>query len=508
MMICLLMALSALAAEQEVTSKVSEVTVYNDRARVTRVATVDVPAGRTDLVFDGLSLKLIQDSLSAEGAGNAGAILTGIDVVTKRGTEDRDEQSRTLKAEREALQRKIAAQNDIVTRVDGQITFLKSVKPTAPSKLTEAMFLADDAPQQLTELARNLGEDLRALYAERRAATLQIRELNNEVSRIDRELALLKGGSGPDHRRVAVGVDAKRAGRLTVELSYVVTQAQWTPRYDARYSLTDGKVRLDVSGAVTQTTGEDWTGVQLTLSTAKPQKGTTPPVLTPFVLREGGGGGGSYGGMPGGATVSDKVTAFEFAAKRTEDVPSDGNTRRVPLNSVDLTAKVVHKVVPRREPVAYLVGRIEYDGDFTLLPGPVSSYLGSAYVGQGNMALTPPGGELDLSFGVDDRVAVKREVASDVQQDAKLGNRDRRRWAWDTTVENHTGKAIDLVVVDQIPASRVADWKVEASLSPEVDVPADGVFEWRQEVGDDQEAVFHTEYELSWPEGNAPMFLD
>ena len=54
MIVSALMAV-ALGGEIEVSSTVRDVTVYRDRARVTRIATIDVPAGRSDLVFEGLA---------------------------------------------------------------------------------------------------------------------------------------------------------------------------------------------------------------------------------------------------------------------------------------------------------------------------------------------------------------------------------------------------------------------------------------------------------------------
>ncbi len=501
-----LMLLLAIAwgAEIEVESQVATATVYADRARVMRTVTVDVPKGRSDLIFDGLSIQLVADSLSADGKGTARATLTGIDIITKRGTEDRDERVKKLNDEKLLLNDKIAVQSDAINRINGQIKFLTALKPAAPTELDRDTFLADDAPEQLAQMSANLGEDLRKLYAQRRTANNENRDLREEVARIDRELNQVRSAGNTDFRRVAVGVDAARAGNITVDLSYVVTGANWKPRYDARYQLSTGKVRLEMSGTVSQRTGEDWDGVALTLSTAQPQRGTSPPKLLPFTLRQG-----SNSNRPGGATSSDKVTAFEFEAKRSEDVPSDGTKRRVYLTGVDLDAEVVHKVVPRRQENAFLVARVDYDGEFALLPGPISAYLGSAYVGQGQMRLTPPGGELDLSFGVDDRVAVKRTRITDIAEDTKpLGNRERRNWAFETEVKNHTGKAIELVVVEQLPATRDAKWEVKPTLTPEAEIPKDGVFEWKLEVAEGATQTLRLQYEVSWPEGEQPILMD
>ncbi|HYD17636.1 MAG TPA: DUF4140 domain-containing protein, partial [Patescibacteria group bacterium] len=61
--LCLLAPVSVLAQEQpgniETPSKITAATVYSDRAKVTRVAVVDVPAGAHTVVFTGLPPSLM-----------------------------------------------------------------------------------------------------------------------------------------------------------------------------------------------------------------------------------------------------------------------------------------------------------------------------------------------------------------------------------------------------------------------------------------------------------------
>jgi len=508
----LLLLSAAWADDLEVESTIRAVTLYQDRARVTREVTADVPAGRTDLVFDGLPLKLLPESLAAEGEGTAGATLLGIDTRPQRGTEDRDERVRALKAEKQDLEDQIADHRDVLQRIRAEAAFVTAVKPVAPTELREDTMLADDAPEQLSRLSRQMGDDLRGLFEEQRAAEWKIRDLEKEVARIDREIAQV-GGAGTDSQRVAVGLDARRAGRVTVRLKYVVTGASWGPRYNARYRPAEGTVRLELSGTVTQRTGEDWTGVDLLLSTARPQEGTAPPELSPFYLREGyapmGGVTRAAAMERGEAAIADRRTAVEFRSKRKETVPADGTARQVPLTTLDLGAEVFHRIVARRLEAAWLTARVENSADWSLLPGPVSAYLGSAYVGEGALPLTAPGEEVDLSFGVDDRVAVKRTRLKEVAFDTKpLGNRERQQYGFSTEVANHTGRAIKAIVVDQIPTSAQDEFKVEVQTDPEVEIPKEGVFEWEAEIPSEGEATFTLEYEVSWPEGMRPMLLD
>ena len=502
-MIALLWALAAHADDIAVNTRVSRVVVYLDRARVTREIAVDVPAGRSDLVFDQLPLEVIPASLSAEGEGTAGATLTGIDFRPQRGVEDLDEKIRAFKAERRTHEDAVRLQNDTVARIRADIDFVTALSPQAPATLQPGLFLAPDVATQLSAVARGIGNDLLTLYREQRVAEGNIRDHQGEIDRIDRELAVLGQGGG-DSTRVAVGLDASRAGRVTVRLSYVVTGAGWTPHWDARYRPTDGKVRLDLSGEVRQTTGESWDEVSLTLSTARTDQSTAPPELQPFYLAEG-----YSNNTPGGDLSGESTTAVEFTSRFSENIPSDGASHRVFVHSLDLAGEVVHQVVARRVEAAWLTARVTNTADFALLPGSMSSYLGTAYIGEGYLDATAPGARVDLSFGVDDRVRVKRTRMADVSSDARpLQNRERRHYAWKTAVTNRTGKPIQLRVTDQIPASNEAIFQVESATTPSVTVPSTGVFTWEITLDNGKSQDFIINYDVSWPVGNAPMLME
>ncbi|MCC8455989.1 DUF4139 domain-containing protein, partial [Streptomyces rochei] len=54
--------------------------------------------------------------------------------------------------------------------------------------------------------------------------------------------------------------------------------------YDLRVNTTNNQINLNYLAEVNQNTGEDWAGVALTLSTAKPGMGTLPPKLQPWFI--------------------------------------------------------------------------------------------------------------------------------------------------------------------------------------------------------------------------------
>jgi hypothetical protein len=70
-----------------------------------------------------------------------------------------------------------------------------------------------------------------------------------------------------------------QASRLRLRLHYFVPGARWAPAYTVRLDRTLTEGTLELRAMVGQSTGEDWTNVALTLSTATPQQWTELPEL-------------------------------------------------------------------------------------------------------------------------------------------------------------------------------------------------------------------------------------
>lgn len=132
---------------------------------------------------------------------------------------------------------------------------------------------------------KNKIDDSTAVLSEQLSA-LQ-KEENEKRKAVDAdEESIRKRGT-----RVTIIVSADSQGPVELSLTYVVSDASWTPQYDLRASVaSDSKsqsaVSLHYRASISQRSGEDWTGVALTLSTASPLQGTKVPSLSPYWIGE------------------------------------------------------------------------------------------------------------------------------------------------------------------------------------------------------------------------------
>ncbi|MBK6687403.1 MAG: DUF4139 domain-containing protein [Deltaproteobacteria bacterium] len=115
---------------------------------------------------------------------------------------------------------------------------------------------------------------------------MERQEKVEKIELLQRQIQRLDLGGFSDQRIQVLAIVEVPGGGSQVELEYFSTGAFWKPAYDLRFDANQGAVVMDTAGAVTQATGEDWSEVELELSTAIPGQSITLPKLLTWTLGE------------------------------------------------------------------------------------------------------------------------------------------------------------------------------------------------------------------------------
>jgi uncharacterized protein (TIGR02231 family) len=529
-MIAFLASLS-FASVHEVDSTPSAVTVFADRARVTRTVTVELPSGRQEVVFHGLPAAMYSDGLTGDARGPG--VMRGIDVRYVTATEAADRRVKEIEAQLEGLADQRQAAVDASTAAQLEVAAIQQARQQGAVALSQQMLVGEHAPQQASAIRGSLDAEETAARAAWRAADQRVRAVDDQVGALDRERSTL-GSSSTDTWDATVHLDLDRAGRVEVDVAYLVAGASWEPRYDVRGDADKGKVELALSAMVTQTTGEDWDGVKLTVSSAQPGLGTIVPVLDPFWLQRPQYYPPPSVAMAGDsmapsramsapksapeappppppepmqvaqAAVSVELAATSFVVARAEDVPADGTQRKVLLTTETMEADLRHEIVPRLDPRAYLVGKVKNTAEFPLLAGTAGVFLEGSYLGDFQLETVAPGDKFDVAFGVDDRVTVKR-TPKQIQEGhtGVVGKRATARWDWEVHVKNSHPRPIQVDVYEQVPITTRDDVKVTVLPSTPAPTPRDddgtGKIQFSLPLAAGAEAVVSWGYSIDYP---------
>jgi uncharacterized protein (TIGR02231 family) len=520
-------------ADISMESRIAEVTVYTDRARVIRRGAVRLRAGEQRVSVENLPATLQDDSVRAGGRG-AGVRILGVEVVRQYVTEAPEANIAELQKQLEALQDQDTALADEDAAIGSQLEFLKSLRESTATTLPRGISLGRSKLDDVQSLVDYLGKEWAAALARRREVAVQRRELA-------RQIQALQGRMAPNYdtmerRQINVFVEATAEVDAEIEVTYGVTGASWQPLYDVR--LVESKVSLGYLANVTQQTGEDWPGVQLSLSTARPAVSTTIPELHPWYLdvprprpplppmarmaapaqypgeAAGGGASDAYAAAPAmmmaeaapemqvaQATVESTGASVTFKVGRRVDIPSDGSPHKTTVTSLDLDSQLDYVSVPRLAEEAYLRAKITNTSEYILLPGQASIFHEGDFVGSTWLETVVPSQEFEAQLGVDDRVKVERELTTREISKTLIGNTRKNVFGFKITVSSFLAWPTRVTLYDQFPVPRNEQIKskLQEVRPPPVEQTELNILKWELPFAPQQKQTVTFEFEVDFP---------
>ncbi|MBJ6760677.1 mucoidy inhibitor MuiA family protein [Myxococcaceae bacterium JPH2] len=252
---------------------ITAVTVYGDRARVVRTATVNL-SGTQHVDFPLLTAPLDLDSVHVEARG---ADVSRVEVRRVNMGAFSEEAARKLLASMERVERLQVRNRDETDAYRAQLAAIRGIQPTplgAKESPGASASTARGDPTAWSTATTFLGDTTAKLNARLRELERQAATLTEEAKGLQRQAA--EFALAPSHSAVKVAATLAGTGSAELRLAYVTRDARWTPAYELRLDPDGQRVRVALQAQVSQETSEDWESAALTLSTANPA--TTQPL--------------------------------------------------------------------------------------------------------------------------------------------------------------------------------------------------------------------------------------
>jgi uncharacterized protein (TIGR02231 family) len=513
---------------------IQAVTVFQDSARVTRRGAAQLAAGEQVLEVDGLPAAIDDRSMRASGRG-AGARILGVEVA-RQYVADAPESALAEAARRvEELQDAIRALDDDDAALAEQAQFLAMLRERGGASLAKAIARGQATLDGATALSQYLTRESAAAAAARRDLAARKRQLARQLEAAQARLNDLQHRRPLERRQARVAIAAAAATNFELELTYVVGQASWAPVYDLRLEENGDRLALTYLAEVRQASGEDWTGVALALSTARPAAGTELPELEawyvdlyqppppppprppsqPGVMRAAAAPAPAPDMLSAGALMEDSLPSAEVATasveaggaavtyriERPADVPADGAPHTTAVALLDLPARIDHLVVPKLAEEAVLRARVVNNSPYQLLAGRAALFHGANFVGAADLDLVAPSESFEVQLGVDDRVRVERKLVERSVSKTLIGNARHSVYAYRIALKSHADRPLRATVCDQLPVARHEDIKVRLQdASPRPAEQTDlGILKWEMELAPQVEAVVQFSFTVDYP---------
>jgi uncharacterized protein (TIGR02231 family) len=485
------------------TSRVSAVTVYANSALVTRE--VDVPEGKgpIELTVTPLPPTTVNNSLYTEGTDGIRVLATRsrarpIREDTRedvRQLQDEIKQHQQTKERLEAETKAVQANLQLFTKLEN-FTAATAAQPGEKGMPSGESAIA--LTKFIMESRAEKSKDLVAIQQQ-----LQANEEKTEFAR--RKLNDLAWNPNRTERDAVIVVDKTQAAAGKVRLNYLVDEAAWRPHYKLRAGqAANDPVRLEYLAEVAQHTGEDWSDVQLVLSTAQPSLNAAPPDLqvlqvavvprgnTPpgpaapavgpdleeqvrslrakaqkdFNQKKQTTGVGLYNtaaaldqswellnpeaAIRRGCSLSVREgpnVTYHLATRLT--VPSRPDEQTIEVARLDLPPDYYYKAVPVLTSHVYRLARLTNRSNFVLLPGEATLYVGTDFVGQMTLPLVAIGEPFTAGFGVDPQLQVQRQIVN--QSHSTAGGNLVRRYEYRISLSSYKPGPVPVQVWDRLP---------------------------------------------------------
>lgn len=525
-----LLPLPAVAGDIVTPSSVGAVTVFLDRAEITRRLQAEIPAGSHTLLVEGLPAQLQQESLRVRGQGEGRLVLGSVEARRRHGAQPAAERERALTTELQRRQDEKALLEGRRQALDTQAAFIErlAVIPGGEGKDGRAAMLP---PEQWPAAWQAIGRGMGEVNQARAALAQELRAADAHIRQVERELEQVRTGRR-DSVTVAIQLEAERAGRVALELSYQVRGASWSPVYDARLATERARLSLTQAAWVRQSTGEDWQGVELILSTARPSAAVAMPELRPWwidfarpLLAEARAKRQEKDDMPIMAPAApleaeEQVAqniAGEFAVRYrvpgAVSVPADNSRQRFVLGHEEFAVTLAARSAPRFDPHAYLYADTAYPGKVPLPAGEWRLVRDDVFVGMQPRPVLRPGEPLALAFGADDAVEVRYHTEENEGAEKGMFSKERRVLRrYRIELDNRHGVALPITVYDQLPVSREEALRVtlDENATPPDQRDVDGkvgVLAWQRVLAAQGKAEIRFGYTVTYPaERQVPGF--
>jgi uncharacterized protein (TIGR02231 family) len=511
-------------------SKVTEVTVFRNYAKETRIGSIGLQPGNNEIIISNVSLYMDENSLQVATKGNV-KILSVSSRLNYLTDKTKSAQVIKLNDSVEILNDEIDWQSQQYYSYQDELKILDENKKLSNDK---TVYTAAQV-KELAELYRVRSIELRKYMYD---LTKKQKAGREKITRIKQQIAELNGNQSTTVKEIVLKVNAKAAGAVSFKCSYIVTNAYWTPIYDIRAKNINSPLQLDCRAKVVQNTGYDWKDVKLTLSTANPSANHDRPILYPiyvdffqpdyyqYKMKKSA----TYGenqmmnmaaapakvdiaraydkaefdeGMKAddnNVTIQEGEMAVEYNIETVQDVESDNKEHIVAIQEIEMPALYSYHTVPKLDMTAYLLARVTDWSKYNLLAGEANIFFDDNYVGKSYLNPNVSADTLLISLGRDEKINVKRVKLNDYSAKKLLSGNIRETKAFETTIKNNKNTAIEIELLDQYPISKNSQIEVSTDDLKDAQVTEEyGKLIWKFKLQPNETRKIKLSYTIKYP---------
>ncbi|MCX6156117.1 MAG: DUF4139 domain-containing protein [Candidatus Kapabacteria bacterium] len=476
--------LCAVAAESEISPKLTDVKIYLQGAELTHSGNLKLKAGVNNYLIQNLAENIDPNSINVSLGGRAVLMSVNHRSNYLKQVEISDEEQQindTIKN----INWKIDEFNNQNLSLDEQYNFMITNRNIISAKDG----FSSESLKDLTEYYFN-----KILEIKNRKMNLnrKIIDLNTTITKYRNQLNEIKQRNTSRFSELIVSISSESVQSVDLKVQYYIQNAGWRPFYDIRAADINSPLDFRLKSYVHQSSGLDWDNVNLTVSTRNPVENGNLPVYSENYLDfidntqkrsdyvtsantsssgynirgsratetqfkvNGLDQDGSFIPPPVFTTsnASSELIDAEYTADMKYSFPSDGKEYKADLATFNIKGKFEYYTAPKLKLETYMIARITNWEEHSLLGGEANVYFGNTYIGKISLDPMKADDTLDVSFGKDKNIVVERNIIRDYAESKFLSNDIERTFAYKITLKNNKKTPIKIIIKENIPISK------------------------------------------------------
>lgn len=502
--------------EVKVKSKINKVTVYQQGAQIQRKASYSVSKGINEIIIEGISPNIDQNSIQVNASGNIILLDSKFTVEYPKPIVN-ENYNKSIPAK---IQKEINLLNDSLFEISYKLLEIQykmevlnnekriienngTIKGSG--KVNDSIPLLKDALEFYHIKMNKINQELLYLNKKKAVVTKVQKRMNRRLTDLNNYNAnnqLIPTPNKAPIYKIKITVSAKEAVSGKIYVSYLVNGAGWTPMYDLRSKASNNTINLTYKAQVYQNTGVKWNNVRLSLSTNNPYANKTKPELYPWYLnyttnyyntkattntastniayKKNELKPQSISEEKESASIAindyeekdamnstqftqmiEQLISVEYAIDLPYTIESTNEKYMVLVDSKTLDTQYKYYSVPKMDLSCYLVAQITNLGDLNLIPGNATIFHDGAYLGVTYLNPSIMSDTMNLSLGKDPKLQVKRTLLKNESKEKVIGDKILKTYSYYMELKNHKSNTVKVTVQDQIPITQNTEIEIE-----------------------------------------------
>lgn len=472
----LIMCFSLFAAAQNIykaNAKVEKVTVYLYGAEVKAKANLNLAKGRGVFEIQCISPQAVANSVQISNKQNVDILSIAVIGYHQDAAKEFPEFKRM---------------NDSVLLVNAKITKLANQKLSFESEIN---YLNNNISIGGANSGVNIADlKIASTYYRDRvyAVSEEITRINELISKenliltdINKRRTTILTQNNMAFKKIVIEYESEIDLDANFDISYIAGKCGWAPSYDLKAKEIGEPVLMKYKAKVFNNTGIPWEAVDMILSTGDPLQGASAPTLLTWNLGYNSptSGSGHYENAIKNEyrqyeaaqyqvldenisynTVTVSEISVEFPIDKKYNIPDNGKPYTIDVTEYSLDADFSYYAIPKFESYVYLIGKITGWEDLSLIDGDMNVYFGDTYLGVSELNTNSLNDTLELSFGRDKQVSIKRNRIEEFTKKGLFGSNRKETFMYDILVKNNRKTDVTITIVDQVPISNESEIEV------------------------------------------------